>query len=113
MKEKLKNKIYLLKPYLKKEYIDTIFLLIAITIGIYYQWSLLNLAFFVFVVWLLLNSLKVQSLAKIALFFLILVPISLFLSKDNYAEQFGLFAYYFLILTVIGAIIEIKASQDV
>lgn len=48
--------------------------------------------------------------ASFALFFLILTPVFLILNLEELAEQFAVYAYYFLVITVVTQIIEMKAN---
>lgn len=51
--------------------------------------------------------------ASLALFCLICCPILLILKKDSLAEVFAIFAYYFLVITVIQEIFELKKAKKV
>jgi len=59
-----------------------------------------------------LNPISSRFLARIALCLLFFVPLLLII-KSNQAEQFAIFAYYFLVLTVITIIIEFKRKQTI
>jgi len=101
-----------LEPYLIKRNADLLFITIAIIMGLYYSWDSVGIVLYCFIVWLILNPWKSQDLVRIALFFLILTPISLIMEKNSYTEQFAIYAYYFLIFTIIRAIIERKTEAQ-
>ena len=51
--------------------------------------------------------------ASLALFFLIATPILLMFKNDALAETFAIYAYYFLVITVIRLVFELKNSPKI
>lgn len=50
--------------------------------------------------------------AACALFFLICTPILLFFKNEALAETFAIYAYYFLVITVVGEILTLKSGNE-
>lgn len=73
--------------------IESVFFMVALFAFISYSWDSRILAFG-------------------ALVTLSLCPILLIAKQDMYAEQIAIYAYYFLILTVIVQLVEIKRHSD-
>lgn len=96
--------------YFVKRNIDFVFIIVSVITGMFLDLEMINIAFFAFVIWLILNPWKSQDLARVALLFLVATPFSLVLKKAIYAEQFAIYAYYFLIFTIIKAIWEKKSD---
>lgn len=94
--------------YLTKKNLDYAILILILVTGIYLKWEIEDILFAIFLVWHFLHPFTSQTLAKVALFFLSLTPIFLIIKRDASAEQFAVYAYYLLILTVIMAIVEKK-----
>ena len=101
-----------LDQYLTKKYLDYTLVVFSIVFGFYLCWDAQNVALFSFIIWLILNPISSRFLARIALCLLFFVPLLLII-KSNQAEQFAIFAYYFLVLTVITTIIELKKKQKI
>jgi hypothetical protein len=59
----------------------------------------------------LLWNLASRIAVSLALFFLVLTPISLVLKNNVLAETVAIYAYYFLIIAVIGEIIALKREK--
>lgn len=60
----------------------------------------------------LLWSLSGRVAGSFALFFLTCVPILLSLKYDALAETFAVYAYYFLVITVVGEIVALKKENN-
>lgn len=101
-----------LDQYLTKKYFDYGLVAFSLLLGFYLKWDMQNVLVFSFVIWIILNSISSRFLAQIALVFLVFVPLLLIIHRYDHAEQFAIFAYYFLVLTVIMAIIEFKKEQN-
>lgn len=56
----------------------------------------------------ILWNLESRIAAALALFFLASCPILLILKNDALAETFAIYAYYFLVITVVGEIIALR-----
>ena len=97
---------------LTKKHFDYGLVAFSLLLGFYLKWDMQNILSFSFVIWIILNPISSQLLAKGALVFLSFVPLLLIIKRESRAEQFAIFAYYFLVLTVIMAIIEYKKEQN-
>ena len=51
--------------------------------------------------------------AALALFFLVSCPILLMLKNDALAEMFAIYAYYFLVIVVVGEILALKMENKI
>ncbi|MEK9155684.1 MAG: hypothetical protein AAB360_00070 [Patescibacteria group bacterium] len=109
IKQKL---IQLYRRYLPKPYLDLLFVTIGILIGIDFNWSIDNIAGLAFIIWAILNPWSSSRYAKVALYFLCLVPVLLIMGKEDYAEKFAIYTYYFLILAVVMALVELRREKD-
>jgi len=100
-----------LGQYFTKKYFDYGIVAFALLLGFYLKWDMENVVLFTFIIWIILNPISSQILAKIALVFLSFTPLLLIIRREAQAEQFAIFTYYFLVLTVIFAIIEFKSEK--
>lgn len=101
-----------LDQYITKKYFDYGLIAFSLLLGFYLKWDMQNVLVFSFVIWIILNPISSQLLAKWALISLLFVPLLLTMRRENRAEQFAVLAYYFLVLAVITAIIEFKKEQN-
>jgi hypothetical protein len=122
----------IIKKILIKRNIDIVITAIAILMGAYFGWTIPQMLIFGIFVWAILNPISSRIPAIVALAFLSFTPFllafqdskvvmaitSLFLpikgTKLNgsaLAEETAIYAYYFLILTVIMAIYEIRKED--
>jgi len=110
---KIKNliKVNNLDQYLTKKYFDYAIIVFAILLGFYLKWDMENIFLFAFIIWLILNPVQSSVLAKVALVFLSFTPLLLIIKREAQAEKVAILAYYFLVLTVIFAIIEFKSEK--
>lgn len=120
MTKKIKNSTKIIKKnlkdinisqYLTKKYFDYCLVVFSLLLGFYLRWDSGNIALFTFVIFIILNPISSQVLAKIALFFLFFMPMLLIIGRDTRAEQFATFAYIFLVLTAITALVEHKSER--
>jgi len=100
-----------LDQYLTKKYLDYSLTIFSLFLGYYLWWSLQDLVFFTFIIWMILSPVSSRFLAKIALCLLFFVPLFLIVRKNSQAEQFAILAYYFLILTIVVWAVELKKDQ--
>jgi hypothetical protein len=87
-------------------------LLAGLGMGIFFQWGIMNTMIFMIFIGIILRPVSSQILALPALFFLILTPFALIFKLDALAENLAIYAYYFLILTVIMGIYEIRSEKS-
>ncbi len=98
--------------FLKTRKKDVIFLGIGLFIGIVLNWDLAEIFIFEVLIWSILGPISSQILAGIALFFLASTPILLLFGRDAQAEQYAVYAYYFLVMAVIRGIIEVRGKKN-
>lgn len=70
--------------------------------------TLILIYFGIAIVWRLTSRIT----AGLALFFLASCPVLLVLKNDNLAETFAVYAYYFLVITVVGEILSLKRGDS-
>jgi len=98
---------------LTKRHFDYVIIAFAAIFGFYFNWRTQNVLMFSFVIWAILNPISSRFFARVALCFLIFVPLLLVVHRSDQAEQLAIFAYYFLILTAITTIFEFKKKQTI
>ena len=81
-------------------------------LGIYFDWNIIEILIFLVFLWSIFRTIPSRYLAGVALCFLILVPIFLSLDRDERAEEFSIYAYYFFVMAVIRGIIEIRSEKN-
>ena len=97
--------------YYTKKYLDYTLVVISLLLGFYLRWDLQNIVLFSFTIWIILNPISSKLLARIVLSFLVFTALLLIIHRVSQAEMFAIFAYYFLVLTTITAIIELRKKQ--
>jgi hypothetical protein len=96
---------------IRKRKKDALFVCVGILLGILLDWTIIEVAIFAIFLWSLLGPIQSRFLAVPALFFLTVTPILLILGRETRAEEFAVYAYYFLAMTVIRGIIEIRQDD--
>lgn len=86
-------------------------LLLAVILGGYFQWGIMNTLIFLIFIGIILRPVSSRIMAFPALFFLVLTPFALILKQDLLAENFAIYAYYFLIMAVIMGIREVRSEK--
>lgn len=86
-------------------------LIVALGMGVYFQWGVMNTLIFVIFIGIILRPVSSRILAMPALFFLVLTPFALIFKQDLLAENLAIYAYYFLILTVMMGIYEVRNAK--
>lgn len=92
--------------YFSKKYLDLVIFFFAVILGAYLNWGYKEIAAFLLVIYLILNPVKSEIIAKAALASLTFVPFLLVMRRSEKAEDFATIAYGFLVLTVVMAIYE-------
>lgn len=94
-----------------KNAIDILFIGVVIAMGMFLDWKLSEITVFSLFIWIILNPISSRYLAAVAIFFLILTPIFLVSGKIIIADQLAVHAYYFLIMTVMMGIYELRKER--
>lgn len=102
----------LLKKITPKILIDVFFIIIVIVMGLFLHWKVTEIAVFSLFIWIILHPISSRYLAAVAIFFLILTPIFLISGKNSIADQLAIYAYYFLIMTVMMGIYELRKNGE-
>lgn len=97
--------------FIKKRKIDLAFLLAGGVIGLYFDWNIMEILVFLIFIWAVLGSIPSRFFALPALFFLILTPVMLSLAREERAEEFAIYAYYFMVIAVVRAILEVRNEE--
>lgn len=103
MEEKIKFEINLTR---KKLHIGIV--LVGMALGIYLNWNIAEVIFFGIFIWSILEYVPSRILAIPAIFFLAIAPFLLILDRKERAEEFAIYAYYFLVMAVLAGIYEIR-----
>ncbi len=105
------KKIEFIQELIVDNKFDVILLLTAVFIGLYFKWSNMEIIIFVISISSILRPISSRLMAIPALFFLSLTPILLSLERTDRAEEFAVYAYYFLVMSVIMGIYEMKKDS--
>lgn len=108
---KKKDEFFNIIAFTKNRKMDTVLLLVGIVLGVFLDWTMIEVAIFLIFIWSLLGPIQSRFLAIPALFFLSFTPLLLLLGRDARAEEFAVYAYYFLVMTVIRGIIEVRNEK--
>lgn len=90
---------------------DVAFTFFGVLLGVFLGWNIVEVAIFGVFIWSLLGPIPARLLAAPALFFLLLVPFLLAVKMEDQAEEYSVYAYYFLAMAVIRAIIEVRGEE--
>lgn len=87
-------------------------LFIGFLFGAFLDWPAVEITIFLIFLWAILKSLKSEIFIVAAFFLFTVIPVFLFLKKPERAEEFSVYAYYFLVIAVIRAIIEVRSEKN-
>lgn len=102
----------ILKSFSPKIIIEIIFFALSIGMGIYFQWEIANLIFFLILLRLIIHPISSRIPAGAAIALLVTTAILLVFKRDAWAENTAIWAYYSMILIVIMAVIEMKSEDN-
>jgi len=100
-----------MRKYLPKIILETIFLSIAIFLGFHFKWNWVDLALFLTFLGIILHPLPSRWFAFSSILLLVATPALLAFKQEDWAEQIAIYAYYFLIFTVMMAVYELKKEE--
>jgi hypothetical protein len=100
------------ESFVKQRKIDALIVLMGIILGVFFGWNIVEIAIFAVFIWSIVGPIKSRYLAWPALFFLAFTPILLIIKRDAQAEEFAVYAYYFLAMAVIRGIIEVRREKN-
>jgi hypothetical protein len=97
-----------MKNFVIERKVDIGLLIIGAVLGIYFDWTMIEVVIFIVFIWSVVGPLPSRFLAAMTIFFLLFTPILHFLKRPERAEEFAVYAYYFLVMAVIRAIAEVR-----
>lgn len=101
-----------LKEFFGDRKVALLYVFLGIIVGVYFDWNMIEILIFLIFLWSLLGPIPSRYLAGAAAFFLACTPILHLLKRPERAEEFSVYAYYFLVMAVIRAIVEIRTPKD-
>lgn len=110
MQEILSKKVNMLENLFRKKFL-LICLVAAIVLGIYLDWGNLEVLIFTIFIYSIINPVPSRYFAMPALFFICLVPFLIIIERESKAEEFAIYAYYFLAMAAIMGIYEVWMSE--
>lgn len=100
-----------IKKMTLKKALNIFLFIVGLAMGIYFQWGIMNTLIFMIFIGIILRPVSSRIMAFPALFFLVLTPFALISKQDILAENFAIYAYYFLIMAVIMGIREVRRDE--
>ena len=91
---------------------EGLYLVIGLGLGLYFNWTAVEILLFLFFLWSLLGPIASRYLALITLIFFSFVPLLLFFKRPEQAEEFAVYAYYFFGMAVLRAILEERERKS-
>lgn len=108
---KQKDEFFDAVAFAKKRKTDVALLLVGMLLGVFLDWTMIEIAIFMLFIWSIVGPIQSRFLAVPALFFLSFTPILLLLGREARAEEFAVYAYYFLVMAVIRGIVEVRLEK--
>ncbi len=100
------------ESFVRSRKVDALFVLVGVLLGVFFGWNIVEIAIFALFIWSIVGPIQSRYLAWPALFFLAFTPILLTMNRDTQAEEFAIYAYYFLAMAVIRGIIEVRQEKS-
>lgn len=100
-----------MKEFVMRRKADVGFVFAGIIFGTLLDWDMVEIVIFSVFIWSVVGPIASRYLAIPALFFLSFTPILLLLDREERAEEFAIYAYYFLVMAVIRGVIEVRAEE--
>lgn len=101
-----------LKNLVIQRKIDLIIIGVGILLGIFFDWSMMEIIIFSIFIWAIIGPIPSRLLVGPALFFLVFTPVLLMSKREERAEEFAIYAYYFLVMAVITGVIEARKEEE-
>ena len=99
------------KEIIIKNKVDVSLLIGAMLLGIFLDWGNIEIIIFTIFIGSILRPIASKYFAIPALFFLSITPFLLILKREERAEEFAVYAYYFLVMAVLMGIYEIRRDE--
>lgn len=97
---------------LTKSMLNYLILAIGLAMGIYFKWQILDIIVYLIFLRMILIPFPSKYPAFVTLIFLITTPILLIAKKNDWAEQVAVYAYYFMVMTVLMIIYESRKERE-
>lgn len=101
-----------MEAFLLKKRLDILFSIAGAAMGAYLGWGIVESIIFGIFIWIILNPLASKIIIIPALAFLALTSFSTIFNKNGLAEQFAIYAYYFLAMAVFMGIYELRREKS-
>ena len=101
-----------IETFVKGRKLDIGLLGAGILMGVFFNWNIVEIAIFVVFIWSIVGPIVSRYLVWPPLFFLSFTPILLSLGRKEQAEEYAIYAYYFMVMAVIRGIIEIRGEKE-
>lgn len=95
-----------------KNVIEMILLALSVGMGIFFQWEIANLIFFLLLLRLLIHPIPSRLPAGAAIAFLAVTAGLLVFKQRDWAENTAIWAYYSMILIVVMALMERESDEN-
>jgi hypothetical protein len=102
----------LIKKISLKMCLEAGLLLLYLGMGIYFQWEIANLIFFLLFVILILHPIASRFAAFGAISFLVVTAILLAAKQSDWAEISAIWAYYLMIFTAMLSFSELQSDEN-
>lgn len=110
--EEKKYSVDPLLQFMRNRKKDVLFVVIGILLSVLLEWDIVEIAIFVVFIWSIIGPIPSRYLVWPALFFLSFTPVLLTLGRKEQAEEYAIYAYYFLVMAVIRGIIEVRRGEE-
>lgn len=110
--DRIQNQRDSIETFVKGRKLDIGLLGAGILMGVFFNWNIVEIAIFVVFIWSIIGPIVSRYLVWPALFFLSFTPILLSLGRKEQAEEYAIYAYYFMVMVVIRGIIEIRGEKE-
>lgn len=93
-------------------FFEIVLYLFSLWLGVYFQWEIANLIFFLLGIILILHRVKSRFSVLGAIFFFFVSAILFVLGKSNWAQTCAIWGYYLMIFTAILSFLELQEEKD-
>lgn len=106
MKEKI---LLLIKKVVTKRNFDLTLVVGGVLLGLFLKLNIVDIAILVTFIWFILNPISAKYFTLISGVLFFVTPFLFVMGRKGQAEEFAIYTYYFLILSVIMAVQEHRA----
>jgi len=97
--------------FVRKNKSYVFFVTAAFFVGVYFDWKMMESLVFAIFISSILRPIDSRIFASVGLFFLVMTPIILYSGDKKTAEIVAVYAFYFLVMTVMMAFVELKKEE--